>query len=114
MKYSDENSMKELRESLEAVVLGWPGVATKKMFGCPCYLVDKSMFALLMTGGVVLTRLDEKGKKELVAAFPTEPFQAGQRTVGNWLKVRMDDQSDVKRILKFVRKSYAAAAGPKT
>jgi len=58
MKYYDESMMRELGESLEAVVLGWPGVTTKKLFGCPCYLVDKSMFALLVTGGVVLTRLD--------------------------------------------------------
>jgi TfoX/Sxy family transcriptional regulator of competence genes len=86
MKYYEESKMKAIRESFEAEVLGWPVVTAKKMFGCPCYLVDKSMFALLVNGGIVLTRLDDREKVKLSSTFSTEPFRAGRRTVKNWLK----------------------------
>jgi TfoX/Sxy family transcriptional regulator of competence genes len=110
MKYYEESRMKAIRESLEAEVLRWPGVTAKKMFGCPCYLVNKSMFALLVSGGVVLTRLDDREKVKLSTAFSTEPFRAGRRTVKNWLKAEINDTRDIPRILKFMEKSRRAAA----
>ena len=58
LKWYDEVETKELREALEAKILTWPYVTTKKMMGCPCYLAKGKMFVGLVTGGIVITKLD--------------------------------------------------------
>jgi hypothetical protein len=55
MKYYDEDVSGNLRLRLENEVMDWPHVSTKKMFGCPCYMVKKNIFVFLVTNGIVIT-----------------------------------------------------------
>jgi len=106
MKYYSEEETKELRSAFEDVVLSWARVTKKKMFGCPCYKADEKLFAFLVTKGVVITKIKEKEREAISNQFQTTPFQAGQKTVYDWIKIPIENKSDVEKILPFVKKSY--------
>jgi hypothetical protein len=67
LKWYIEEETRELREAFEKEILNWPNVTSKKMLGCPCYLVKGKMFAGMVTKGIVMPRLStrrEMGWKE--------------------------------------------------
>lgn len=109
MKYYSEDEMKDIRAAFEEKILAWPDVTTRKMFGCPCYKADNKLFAFLVTGGVVLTKLSEADRGSLSAIYRTEPFQAGKRTVNNWPRVPVFNKVELPELIPFVEKSYTAA-----
>lgn len=114
MKLFSEEESGRLRRTFEAEVLGWPGVRAKKMFGCPSYLVGDELFAVLVTRGVVLTRLGEEDRRELASRAPSGPFRARGRTVAKWEQTEVRDDADLSRIMPFVRKSYEAVGRART
>jgi hypothetical protein len=109
MKYYDEKKSKHIRLALEKVVLEWPQVTTKIMFGCPAYLADGNLFALTVTAGVVINHLDREEKTELEHHYPAGPFQAGKRTIKKWIKVPVTGEEEIKPLVPFLRKSYQSA-----
>lgn len=109
MKYSSEEIMEELRSSLEEQVLRWPQVSPKKMFGCPYYQAHEKLFTFLVTNGVVITQLILADRETLSRQHSTTCFQAGKKTVQNWVQVSMKHQRDLDRLMPFVRKSYESA-----
>jgi hypothetical protein len=52
MKYFDEQKMGEIQNELEKEILEWPGVSSREMMGCLCYLHGKNMIAFLVTDGM--------------------------------------------------------------
>jgi hypothetical protein len=52
MKYFYVEKMGEIREQLENEILQWPGVSSREMMGCLCYLHGKNMLAFLVTDGL--------------------------------------------------------------
>jgi len=109
MKYYSEEEMKDIRIAFEEKILAWPEVTAKKMFGCPCYKADNKLFAFLVTGGVVLTKLSELDRETLSNSFDTEPFQAGKKTINNWPRITVQDISELPKIITFVENSYKTA-----
>jgi hypothetical protein len=65
MKYFDEEKMGEIRDELEKEILQWPGVSSREMMGCLCYLHGKKMIAFLVTDGIVISKLSEQEQKDL-------------------------------------------------
>ena len=106
MKYYSEEDTRELRLAFEEQVLSLPKVSKKKMFGCPCYKADEKLFAFLVTKGVVITKLGENERETLSSQYQTTPFQAGQRLVQNWIRIPIENKSDLDKIMPFVKKSY--------
>ena len=98
--------MHDLRVNLEKEILSWPDVATRKMYGCPCYKYKEKLFAFLVTDGVVLTKTNEQDKMTLSKEFTIRPFKASTRTMKGWPQIPLDDSSDLKKIISFVKKSY--------
>jgi hypothetical protein len=41
MKYYDAETMREIRDELEKEILNWPGISSREMMGCLCYLHGK-------------------------------------------------------------------------
>jgi len=109
MRYYSEAETKHLRTAFEDTVLRWPEVSTKKMFGCPCYQVRGKLFAFLVTGGIVITRLPDRGRKALSQVVPTGSFRAGKKTVARWVTLRVKATKDLDRLMPFVKKSYRSA-----
>ena len=106
MKYYSEEETKEIRLAFEEQVLSWQGVTKKKMFGCPCYKADERLFTFLVTKGVVITKLGENDRQAISRLYQTAPFQAGQKTVQNWIKISVECKSELEKIIPFVKKSY--------
>jgi hypothetical protein len=106
MQYYNEEKMHTLRVNLEKEILSWPNVTTRKMYGCPCYKNNDKLFAFLVTDGVVLTKTREQDKTNLSKEFTIKPFQASTRTMKGWPQIPLDDSSDLKKIISFVKKSY--------
>lgn len=106
MIYYTESEAKALREAFESQVLYWPRVTTRRMFGCPAYLVDGKLFAFLVTEGVVITQIRKRDREYLETQYPVEPFKAGEREIERWLQVTIDDLQRLERIITMVKKSY--------
>ncbi len=109
MQYFDEERGETLRTAFESLVLDWPGVTAKTMFGCPSYQADGTLFAVLVTDGVALTRLPADRRDALDAAYETGPFQARDRTVTKWVQVAVADVTDLDALEPYVRASYETA-----
>jgi hypothetical protein len=106
MQYYNEERMYHLRFRLEKEILSWPHVTTKKMYGCPCYKYNDKLFAFLVTDGVVLTKASEQDKMKLSKEFTIKPFHAATRTMKGWPQIPVDETSDLKKIILFIKNSY--------
>ncbi len=107
--YSESES-KELREKFEAIVLSWPDVEKKMLFGSPSYTTRGTSFAMLVTGGFILTQLDEGRKAALLAEPNADYFVGHGRVMKKWVVVRVRDPAEIERFVPFIEASYAAAA----
>lgn len=106
MQYYNEEKMKNIRVKLEKEVLSWPDVTTRKMYGCPCYKHKYTLFAFLVTDGVVLTKASEQDKMRLSKEFTIKPFQAATRTMKGWPQIPLDEPFDLKKVISFIKDSY--------
>jgi len=106
MKYYSEEKTENLRRAFEETVLSWPKVSAKKMFGCPCYKAKNKLFAFFVTRGIVITQLTQADREKLSTQYRTTVFHAGKKTIQNWVRVHLTDDSDLARIMPYVRRSY--------
>ena len=106
MQYYNEEKMKNIRLKIEKELLEWPNVTTKKMYGCPCYKYKEKLFAFLVTDGIVLTKASEQDKMKLSKEFKIKPFQAATRIMKGWPQISVDESSDLKKIIPFIKNSY--------
>ena len=101
--------MGDIRKVFEEKVLGWTGVSSKEMMGCLTYFCGTKFFALLVTNGVVITKLPQEAQARLPKGLKVEPFQMAGRTVKTWIRVALTKPEDVAPILPFVQESYRSA-----
>ena len=109
MTYFDRPDGDELKSAFESIVTDWEAVTATTMFGCPSYRADGTLFAVLVTAGVALTRLSPDDRERVEAEFETGPFQAGDRTVTKWVQVTVDDVAELDALAPHVEASYEAA-----
>lgn len=109
MSYYDAEAGAELKATFEAAVLDWADAEATTTFGCPTYRADGTVFAVLVTDGVALTRLPHDARDRLAGEFETGPFEAGGRTVTKWVLVTLDDAEEFDELLPCVRESYETA-----
>src|SRR6267143_327122 len=102
----------EIRDEREKEILEWPGVSSREMMGCLCYLQGKNMIAFLVTEGIVISKLSEQEQKDLSKLSKKASFKMGGKTMRKpvWaLKTR----DNLRTILPFLKKSYQATDGVK-
>ena len=109
MKYFDPEQGAQLRAAFEEIVLDWPGVTATTMFGCPSYQAKATLFAVLVTEAVALTRLPADDRTQLEQLFGTAPFDAGGRTVEKWVTVPVESDSTLTALRPYLEASYEAA-----
>ena len=107
MKYFDREKMGQIRDELEEEILQWPGVSTREMMGCLCYLHDKNMIAFLVTDGIVMSKLTEQEKKDLSKVSKQISFKMGGKTIRKpvW---ELRTRDNLRTILPFLKKRYQA------
>lgn len=109
MPYYVESKDHALRERFEEIVFGWPGVTKKMMFGSPSFAAEGTLFAILVTDGIILTRLDEEQKSALISTGFADYFSGHGRVMKKWVVVSVGDPSRIDRYLPFITASYQAA-----
>lgn len=109
MKYFDKEEGAALKTAFEDVALDWPSVTATSMFGCPSYRADGTLFAVLVTDGVALTRLPSDHHEQVAQAFETGPFQAGDRTVTKWVQITINDVAALGSLVPHIKASYESA-----
>lgn len=109
MQYFDAEAGAELKSAFDELVGGWSKVSQTTMFGCPSYQAAGTLFAVLTTDAVALTRIPEDRRTEMIDEFDAGPFQAGDRTVTKWIQVPINDPSETDALEPDVRLSYEEA-----
>ena len=74
--------------------------------GLDFYVEEGKLFAFLVTDGVVITQIRKHDREEIIGIYSTEAFRAGEREIGRWLTIRIDDLDRIERVMLMVRKSY--------
>ena len=110
MPYYSESESQQLREKFEDIVLPWPDITKKKMFGSPTYSTGGTIFAMLVDGGIILSQLDDEKKAALLSGPDAEYFVAHGRVIRKWVLIRIQDIADIERFIPFIEASYTAAA----
>lgn len=109
MQYFDREAGADLKAAFDDLVSDWAAIEEKTMFGCPSYTAGGTLFAVLVTDGVALTRLPESQRDSIAEVFETGPFQAGERTVTKWVQVTVDDAERLRDLSPYVTMSYEEA-----
>ena len=66
---------------------------------------------MLVTGGFILSQLDEGRKAALLAEPDGKKYFVGHgRVMKKWVVVRIRDPAEIERFVPFIEASYAAAA----
>lgn len=109
MKYYDDEQMRDIRETLEADIMKWPGVVSKEMMGCLCYFRGKKFFAFLVTDAIVLTKLPKQERALLSRRAGSRPFEMAGRTASAWVQVPLKAPKELGPLMAYVRNSYDEA-----
>jgi hypothetical protein len=114
MSQESRSRVDTLAAAVDELVAGWPGVSRKTMFGCPSYVADGVLFAVVSEQGLSLTRLSDAERAKLARSLSVEPFEARGRLVRKWATVGIDpddiaDPDDADAIAGALRRSYEAA-----
>ena len=110
VSYYSEEQMAGVRQAFEEMVLAWPDVEKRTMFGCPAYRANGTIFAALITSGLVLTRLNPTERERLNEAYAVRPFKANGRLMKRWDVVHISDSLDFDELEPFIKMSYQNAA----
>ena len=105
----DDAAMRDLRAMFEDIVLPWPLVTTKRMFGSPCYLAAERLFAFQVSDGCVLTRLPETKAAELSGRMQVKPFLSKGKKIGRWVEVSIAGEEELAILVPYIMESYEEA-----
>lgn len=109
MKIYDESHMGGLRKVIEEKLLEWDGTEAKKMFGCPSYTVNGTLFASLRDDALVLHKLDEDARAQFTETLGGVPFEAQGKTMTKWLQLEYTDEGQLDDLLFAAKASYESA-----
>jgi hypothetical protein len=107
--YTDEASG-EIRAALEDVVLGWPGVTSAKMFGCPSYRANGVMFAVLTDEGLVITKLSEAEREGAARDLGAEVFVGHGREIPGWRRIALGEPETLDDVWPYLSAAFENAS----
>ncbi len=88
-------------------LLSWPGVTTRRMFGCDTFFAGPKMFAFLLSDGLVVKAAPEE-RDSLLARPNVEPMRMGNGVrFGDWLKVAIEQEADFDLAIDLAGRSLA-------
>ena len=108
----------ELREQVEAEIMGRGEVTPRNMMGTTAYMVRGRMFVFLVADGLV-AKLPARTRQELLDRKAGVLFQGPQgRGFGEWTHLNLAKKADLAAALEGVKAAYeyvrgASSAKPK-
>ena len=101
----------ELRDQLQADILGRPEVAPSNMMGTTAYLVRRRMFAFWVSDGLV-AKLSDRARQEFIDRKEGVLFQGAQgRGFGEWTRLPLEKKADLEAALKGAKAAYEYVRG---
>ncbi len=64
---------------------------------------------MMVTGGIILTRLSEEEKARLLKDSRAGHFEGHGRTMKNWILISLPDPSEIEGYLPYIKSSYEVA-----
>ena len=96
----------EIQSELDAHLLAWQDVSTRKMFGAMVYLVGSRMFAFIYNDRLVV-KLPKEEVAEATESGNARPFIHGDSgRFGDWIEFPLASPGEVENVLNPVGKSY--------
>lgn len=105
MRSYSEKEMKDLRCTFEKTVLSWSHVTQKKTFGCPSYQAGGRTFAILVTKGILITKIDQDVKDTLADQHQDGAIHSCKRNIEHWVRVPINNEAEMEKIMHIVKKS---------
>jgi TfoX/Sxy family transcriptional regulator of competence genes len=106
------NELPLLRRTIDLLLMDWPHVIPKKMFGTDAYFVNGNIFALIDTGkfqaGVKLIEKDMFDKA--MALKGSSPFAPGDEPMRHWVVLPDAICRDEEKLEKYLSLSYKSIA----
>ena len=104
----------ELREQVEAAIMGRPEVTPRNMMGTTAYLARGRMFAFWVADGLV-AKLPDRARQELLDRKAGVMFQGPQgRGFGEWTRLHLAKKKDLTAVLDGVKEAYEYVRGGAT
>jgi len=95
MRSYSEKEMKDLRCNFEKIVLSWSHVTQKKTFGCPSYQANGKTFAILVTKGVLITKIDQAVKDTLPDQHQDGAIHTCKKNIEHWVRIPINDEAEI-------------------
>ena len=104
----------ELREQVEAQILGRGEVTPRNMMGTTAYMVRNRMFAFWVADGLV-AKLSDHARQEFLDRKAGVLFQGPQgRGFGEWTRLHLEKKKDLDGVLDGVKSAYEYVRGSAT
>ena len=104
----------ELREQVEAQILGRSEVTPRDMMGTTAYMVRNRMFAFWVGDGLV-AKLSDRARQEFLDRKAGILFQGPQgRGFGEWTRLHLGKKKDLDGVLDGVKSAYEYVRGSAT
>ena len=101
----------ELREQVEAQILGRAEVTPRTMMGTTSYMVRGRMFAFWVADGLV-AKLPERARQEFLDRKLGVLFQGPQgRGFGDWTRLQLSKKADLAAVLEGVKAAHEYVRG---
>ncbi|MCH7488532.1 MAG: TfoX/Sxy family protein [Chloroflexi bacterium] len=101
----------ELREQVEASIMGRGEVTPRNMMGTTAYMVRNRMFAFWVADGLV-AKLSDRARQEFVDRKAGVLFQGPQgRGFGEWTRLHLEKKDDLDGVLDGVKSAYEYVRG---
>jgi hypothetical protein len=96
---------KDIKETLDSILLEFPEVTAGKMFGYPAYYIGKKLFACVYENGVGI-KVPEELAKELIKRDEIVNFQPmGRSKMKQWIQINRADPAAYRKDLEIFRAS---------
>lgn len=89
---------------IQKILLGWPRVDPKKMFGGTCYLMDGKMVCGVWQDYLIL-RIGEEAAMQALKKPHTKPFDITGRPMRGWVMVKEDGVKEEEILTEWLNKA---------
>src|SRR3990172_11472809 len=104
----------ELRQQVEADIMGRAQVTPRNMMGTTAYMVRGRMFAFWVADGLV-AKLPDRTRQEFLERKAGVLFQGPQgRGFGEWTRLHLEKEDDLPAVLEGVKSAYHYLRGGAT
>src|SRR3990170_5239823 len=101
----------ELRQQVEADIMGRAQVTPRNMMGTTAYMVRNRMFAFWVADGLV-AKLPDRARQEFLDRKQGVLFQGSQgRGFGEWTHLNLEKTDDLSGVLEGVKHAYEYVRG---